>query len=187
MKRNDITAILVVAAATMAFSLVTMGPDRVGAVDEAADVTPVVVQPKLEADGCVFTVKTEKASYAAGEKPVLLVTATNPTDQPVDARVWLMVQSQSPSSPMSRVISIPEMLWSEECPIPLAAGETKTIRIETEAALPAGKTVSIAISNQEVTLNVARLIAPNAATNGAPAVAANGLNLTNASPARGQR
>ena len=48
MKSRDLVAVLGVAAATMAFALVLMGPARVGAVDAPEGIKPHIAQPTLE-------------------------------------------------------------------------------------------------------------------------------------------
>ena len=152
MRVKDILAILAVAAATTAFTVVLLGPGRVGATDKPQGITPTIAQPKLKVDGCVFSLKTDKASYKADEMPVFEIEATNTTDAPVEKTVWISLSSSSPSSPLSRVMVLPKPLWIEKCLVSLKPGETKTVRLATKTKLPAGQSVSITMSDKDLTV-----------------------------------
>ena len=152
MKVKDILAVLGVAAATVVFTVVLLGPQRVGATGKAEGIKPTIAQPKLTAQKCVFTLKTDKPSYEAGEMPVLQVKAANPTGEPVEAAVWISMSSSSPASMISRVMVLPKPLWTEKCLVKLKPGETKTVTLATEAKLPPGQSVSITMSDKDLTV-----------------------------------
>ena len=69
MRSKDILAILGVAAATMAFTVTLLGPGRVAATNPPEGIKPTIARPEVTIDGCVFTLKTDKASYQVGEMP----------------------------------------------------------------------------------------------------------------------
>ncbi len=163
MKSRDIVAVLGVAAATMAFALVLMGPARVGAVDAPEGIKPQIAQPKLEVDGCQFTVATDKPAYQPGETVMLQLTGTNPTDEPVETTVWVNVSSVSPRLMVSRVAPPTTMLpWVHQCVMSLEPGQTKTVDVSTEKKLEASQIVSIALSNKDTMAMLRQLtVRPN--------------------------
>ena len=152
MRVKDVLAILAVAAATTVFTVVLLGPGRVGATGKPQGIKPTIAQPKLKVDGCLFALKTDKASYKADEMPVFEIEATNTTDAPVEKTVWISMSSSSPASMRSRVMVLPKPLSIEKCLVSLKPGETKTVRLPTKAKLPAGQSVSITMSDKDLTV-----------------------------------
>ena len=161
MRVKDILAILAVAAATTAFTVVLLGPGRVGATSQPEGIKPSIAQPKLEVGGCVFALKTDKASYRADEMPVFEIEATNTTDAPVEKTVWISMSSSSPPSPLSRVMVLPKPLSIEKYLVSLRHGETKTGRLASKAKLPAGQSVSITMSDKDLTVLARAFSVPN--------------------------
>ncbi|MHC4177659.1 MAG: hypothetical protein ACYSWU_09135 [Planctomycetota bacterium] len=152
MRVKHILAILGVAAATTAFTVGLLRPERVGATGKAEGIKPTIVQPKLKVDGCVFALRTDKASYNVDDMPVLQIEANNPTDAPVEKTVWISMSASSPPSPLARVMILPKPLWVEKCLVSLKPGETKTVTLATKAKLPAGQSVSITMSEKDLTV-----------------------------------
>ena len=150
MKVKDILAVLGVAAATTAFTVVLLGPQRVGATGKVEGIKPTIAQPKLTTGKCVFSLKTDKPSYQADEMPVFQIQATNPTEKPVETAVWVSMSSSSPASMLSRVMVLPKPLWTEKCLVKLKPGETKTISLASKTKLPAGQHVSITMSDKDL-------------------------------------
>jgi hypothetical protein len=134
------------ALTTMAFTVMLAAPRGVDAVG-AASVKPVIAQPKLESQGCVFELKTDKEDYKPGDRPVLEIVAANPSPQTAAATVWITILESAPSSPMSRMIVMPKVLWFHECRVRLKPGERKTIGVAVEVDLPEGKEISINLSD----------------------------------------
>ena len=170
MRVKDILAVLGVAAATVAFTVVLLGPRRVGATGKAEGIKPTIAQPELTTQKCVFTLKTDKPSYEAGEMPVLEVKASNPTDEPAEAAVWISMSSSGPALMISRVMVLPKPLWTEKCLVKLNPGETKTVTLATKTKLPAGQSVSITMSDKDLTvlaraLNVQQIQLPSQTAN----------------------
>jgi hypothetical protein len=149
MKLQDVLAVLGIAVVTMAFTLVAFGPGGAGADGPAATITPVIAQPQFTSEGCTFTLKTDKPTYEAGDTPGLEVKASNPTDKTVDATVWINISASAPASELSRMMPIPKVLWSHPWQVLLGPGETKTLNIASEVALPAGQNIRMMLSDQK--------------------------------------
>ncbi len=149
MKAREILAVLGVAAATMAFTVVWFGPGRVGATDQPEEIKPAIVQPTLTTGGCEFVLTTDKPAYQPGESPTLRIVATNPTGEPVDATVWVSISSSSPFAAMLRAMPIPRSVWTGDCSVSLKPGETKTVTLSTGVQLSAGQSFSITMSDQQ--------------------------------------
>jgi hypothetical protein len=152
MKLKEILAILGVAAATTAFTVGLLGPGRVGATDKPEGIKPTIAQPKLTTQECVFALKTDKPAYEAGEMPVLQIEATNPTDKPAEATVWISMSSSSPRLAVSRVMVLPKPLWTGKCLVDLKPGETKTVELATKTKLSAGESFTITMSDKDLTV-----------------------------------
>jgi len=166
MKIQDVLAMLVVAAATAAFTLGMAAPQRVDAVDQpgatAAGITPRIGQPTLELAGLKISLALDKPNYAPGDKPVITLEAGNPTDRRVETKVWIGITSSSFASMMSRAPTMPSYLWSDSVPLALEPGETKELEIATGAEMVAGTTVSVTMSNADQRAVLAKLLNLNA-------------------------
>jgi hypothetical protein len=163
MQIRNVLAILGVAAATMAFTLVLSVPDYVGAVEEPEGIKPTIAQPKLAVAGCEFTLTTDKPAYQPDEMPTMKLTALNPTDEPIEATVWVQLRSLNiePSRMLaSRVMPVPDTLWEGDWTVKLSPGETKSVELPTNTKLPAGGRVSITLSDKEQTVVISRLNTP---------------------------
>jgi len=152
MKVKDILAVLGVAAATTAFTVGLLGPGRVAATGTVEGIKPLIAQPKLTVGGCVFSLETDKPAYKAGEVPTLQVKATNPTDKPIEPTIWISMSASSPASPLSRMVVLPKPLWTEKCLVSLKPGQTKTVSLDTKTKLPAGESVSLTMSDKDLTV-----------------------------------
>jgi hypothetical protein len=149
MRVQDVFAVLGTAVVTMAFTLVAFGPLGAGADGPAATITPVIAQPQFTSQDCVFTLKTDKPTYEAGDKPGLQLTASNPTDKTVDATVWVNILASRPANRAARMMPLPQSLWSHPWQVMLGPGETKTLSIASEVALPGGQDISMVLSDKE--------------------------------------
>ena len=89
MRVRDTLAVLGVAAATMAFTLVSLGPWNMAISDQAPAIKPRIFPPTFTAQGCEFVLKTEKAEYKAGDQLVLEIKANNTSNKAVNAKVWI--------------------------------------------------------------------------------------------------
>ena len=61
MKAQNVFGVLGVAGATMAFTLMVLGPWNIGISEEAKSIKPRIVQPKFASHGCEFTLKNRQA------------------------------------------------------------------------------------------------------------------------------
>jgi hypothetical protein len=172
MKLRNVFTVLGTAAVTTA---VTLGLADLWAGGRAeagpAAVKPVIARPELTTPDCLFSLKADKTTYEAGETPVFEVTAINTRKQDVKVSVWINVSAVAPTSPMSRMLPRPRSLWSEEVTFSLEPGETKTKKVTCGAALPAGQSVSVTLSDKKETimpLNVPVTNAANTAQPGGP-------------------
>jgi hypothetical protein len=162
MKIRDIMAILGVAVATMAIVVAFAAPERVDAVDQQdhddSRITPLIGQPKLTLAGIDIRLTMDQSDYAPGEKPVILLEATNRTQRRVETSVWIGMTSSSPTSMLSRAPTMPTFIWSDQVRLALEPGETRQLRLETDTELAAGNTVSITLSDSDQKAVFARLL-----------------------------
>jgi len=158
MRLQDCLAVLGTAGVTMAATVLLLTPRGVNAV---ATIKPVIPQPEFTAQGCVFTLKTDKSVYEAGDKPAFEITAHNPSGETVEARVVVGISASAPVSPMSRMLPVPRSLWSHESAVRLSPGETKTVTVVSEAKLPEGQSIRITLSDKKETVLANSLSVPN--------------------------
>ncbi len=147
MKLRNVLTVFGTATATAVLTLLLFAPWS-GSAQAGPAVKPVIAQPQLSAKGCTFTLKTDKASYEAGETPKIEVQAGKPTDKPVDVSVWVAASATAPVSPASRMLPIPQVVWSHEYAFHLAPGETKPMSADW-TALPAGKSIAITLTDKD--------------------------------------
>ncbi len=152
MKRQNVLVMLGTAAVTAALTVMLLAPRGVGAGDAVPKIKAVIAQPHFTSQGCVFSLKTDKAEYGAGDRPVVEIKTSNPSDRSAVAAVWINISATAPMSPLSRMLPIPQMLWSQRCVVSLAPGETRTLSVTSEAKLPAGQNISFTISDKERTV-----------------------------------
>jgi hypothetical protein len=161
MKPHNLMTVLAAAALTVAVTLGLAALWDGGSVQAGPAVKPVITQPQFTAGGCTFVLKTDQASYEAGQSPVIEVTATNPTDKPVEASVWVTVTATSPLSRRSRMLTLPTTLWSHKYDFSLKPGESKPVSATCAAKLPAGQEVRIILGDKQ-----AGILATNTAVQG---------------------
>lgn len=107
-----------------------------------AQIKPVVTKPTLEADNCKFTLKMDKEAYGANDKPVLTVSATNNGTEAVTRSVTVTVYGRSLIEG-GRMPARQVQLFSKVCEFTLEAGETKSMEVATDKALPAQQAISM--------------------------------------------
>lgn len=145
-----------IAAITMVASLALLTPHAAEAAEEDAKtaeslrtIKPYISVPTLEEDGCKITLKTDKEAYAAGEKPVLTVEISNTTDKAVTKTIELSMTGRDVES-RSRMPARPEMLWELSKEVTLAAGEKKTLTLETNFALAENQAVAFRLGKDDL-------------------------------------
>jgi hypothetical protein len=157
MRVHNVVGVLGVAGATMAFTLMVLGPWRFGISDETKRITPRIMQPKFASHGCDFTLKTGKTEYEVGETPVIEVTAVNPTGKAAEATVWIRLLTAEVPSPFARVMPVPRPSWSKSWSVSLKPGETGKTSLTADVKLAAKQNVMITISDAEREIMVKEL------------------------------
>jgi hypothetical protein len=147
MRRNDVAVIVVTAIVAMA-ATVAAHVSMSGAFADGERPQPGGAAPVLQVGGVVLSLAPEKAVYAAGEKPVVLLTAANTEGVSAEVTVDIRMTSETLASRMSRVAlpARPSMNWSHVQVVSLLPNETKTVRIEAGAALAAGSAASFSMT-----------------------------------------
>lgn len=145
-----------IAAFTMVASIALLTPHAADAAEEEAKtaenlrtIKPYISVPSLEEDGCTITLKTDKESYAAGEKPVLTLEITNNSDKAVTKTIELNMTGREVES-RSRMPARAEVLWELSKEVTLAAGEKKTLTLETNVALAENQAVAFNFGKDEM-------------------------------------
>ncbi len=149
MKRQGVLVVFGTAAVTTVFTVMVLAPRGVGAIDVVQKTKAVIAQPQFTSQGCVFVLKTDKAEYEADDKPAVELKASNPTDKSVETKVWINISASAPISPLSRMLPIPQVLWSHPCVVSLKPGEIRTLSIMSEAKLPAGQTILFTMTDKQ--------------------------------------
>lgn len=145
-----------IAVLTMSATVAVFHTSSVGAAEGdgetvkslVAQIKPTVAKPTLEAEGCAFTLKMDKSAYVAADKPVLTVSATNNGAEAVTRSVTVTVYGRSLISE-GRMPARAMPLFTKVCEFTLAAGETKSMEVATDLALPADQAISMAMSTGE--------------------------------------
>jgi len=145
MKLRDVPIILGIATATMAATLLAVAAWRGGLANSEAANEENKVTPTLKLQDCTFVLKADKSSYDVGESPAIEIIGTNPTDQAVNASVWVNIVASAPVSVMSRALPIPKSLWKQEFVFNLAPGETKTQKAQCQVNWTPGRQVWITL------------------------------------------
>jgi hypothetical protein len=162
MKMQKIVTVIGAALATMALVLSLAGPGRLEAVDTDAaavlDIQRVIEQPTLDLEGLKVTLNTDKPKYAPGDEPVVRLEITNPTDTAVKTKLWLGMTSTSPASRMSRIMVLPEYVWSENCDLELEPGAKQTIELKTKHKIAEKQIISVTMSSHDQKAALAKLL-----------------------------
>lgn len=145
--------ILGIAAVTMLATLGFMGPNGLQAEDgedptsvgTLAKVTPEISTPKLEEDSCTITLAADKETYTVGDKPVLTFTVKNDSDKEVVKSVKVSMFARNLQS-RSRMPAIAVEVWTKTTEVTLAAGESKTVTLETETTIAEHNATSFRMS-----------------------------------------
>lgn len=162
---KNLLSMLGIAAFTMVTSLAVLAPVGADAADgeEAktaetlAKVKAYISMPKLEEDNCVVTLKADKESYAAGEKPVLTVEVKNDGKEAVEKSITVSMSTRDLES-RGRMPAMTVVVWSKTTTVKVAAGETASVTLETGTEVDARKANSFSMSgNKEEVVKEARL------------------------------
>jgi hypothetical protein len=149
-------AMLAIAAFTMVATLVVLQPVGADAEDgeesKTAEtiikVTPVISAPTLEEDDCKVTLKMDKESYATGEKPILTVEFTNNGKEAITKSIDVSMVTRS-AFEGGRMPAIARVVWTQKAEVSLAAGETKSVTLETGVEINNAESVSFQMSGKD--------------------------------------
>ncbi len=158
-------SLLGIAAFTMATTLVAINSSVInaGSGDDPTleairvEIKPVIAQPTLEDNGCKFSIKMDKENYAETDKPVLTVDATNTGKEAITRSVVVTIYSRDLNS-RSRMPAMALPLFTKTVEFSLAAGETKTVTVETETTLPAAHAVSLGMSTGNANAEIEKVV-----------------------------
>ena len=132
--------------------------------------------PAMEVQGVVLTIQTDEASCKAGDRPVVRVTARNPSDKPADVDATVVMTTTAPASPFARMLPMPTKVWSHACKVTLAPNETRTFELEPDVAVAEKKVVSFSLQSGgkmvRVTLSTPLPVKPKLSTGDVPAIQA---------------
>jgi hypothetical protein len=143
------------AGITMAITLMLLGPKSFNPAYAGPEVKPIIAQPQFQSQGCTFVLKTDKATYEAGQSPVFELTASNPSSNPAQITSWLSMTASGPNSRVSRMAVMPRALWSHEFLISLLPNETKKIAIPCDVMLPDGQDIIVTMTDRKETIRLA--------------------------------
>ncbi|MCE5328657.1 MAG: hypothetical protein LLG01_19840 [Planctomycetaceae bacterium] len=140
MKLIDALHVTAAAAGTLLITLALLWPATVDAVDPAG---AKIVEPTLTVDGWTVAMRSDKPSYAVGEKPTITLKCSNPTANAVEGDLQLAMTGESPASRMSRMSLPPTSLWQGNCAVSLKAGETREYVVPVDKAIPANLLLTV--------------------------------------------
>jgi hypothetical protein len=144
MKTQDIALIGCVAVATATLTVAVFLPNSL---DAGNDLQPGKINhPKLVSGGVELALTAAgHRTFTAGEEPVFELQAVNTTDQNAEVTVRVAMNASAPSSPLSRMVAVPQTLWQQSCPLTLKPHETKTVPLATATRLPANRTIYVTL------------------------------------------
>jgi hypothetical protein len=146
MKTKDLLTITTVAlgTATLTVAAFWAGPTEAGA-DADAPLTRIA-KSQFVARGIEMTLASaEGRVFKAGDQPEFELTALNTTKEPAKASVCVTMTATSPAEALSRVISIPAVMWQKEQVVTLQPNERKTFTLCAGTNLPPNKVFSVSL------------------------------------------
>jgi hypothetical protein len=149
MRTKDLVAMTATALGTAVLTVVMCWSGSIEAGGEGADLTPKIAIPKLMSRGVEITMTAADGhAFAAGEEPSFALQASNTTDKPVTMKLSFAMTGIGPAAAMSRLVSMPAILWQQQQEWVFEPKETKTVTIATHTILPAGKSISVSVQDQ---------------------------------------
>lgn len=155
MTRRDLLTMGACAAATFGLSLALFLPRNLNAVDEAQKVSAKIGLPTLTVNGCELSILGGE-NLKSGLKPTFKLVALNKADESTSVSVTIQATVTTPSSPMSRRLPTPTVLWQESRTIALGPGERAEIPIEMTKELPAAGYVSVNLIAEKQSISAMR-------------------------------
>lgn len=180
MKTNDVLIITTVALGTAALTISSLWPSSLNAGDEAA-MAPEVSKPKLISHGLELTMgMNPRKRPVAGEQPIFEVKALSLTNITTDVNLRIVMSAAGPADAFSRVLRLPEILWTDQRSLIVPPGGTKVVIFSPAKRLPPNKLISVSL--QEVgtagELTAPVPVPPRAGTVRAEVASRGGLTLS---------
>ncbi len=156
--KNNILLVTIVAVITAVGTVGLLHPTMLLADDESAGLSPEIITPMLEVNGCQLTLAIiTDADAQPGDPLRVLLTVTNTTDEPVEFSAMATMSSRRTESVESVGRSMPmlSMLWQETVEISLGAQKTTTIELTTNYTVADGSGASLwlQVGDEIVTFN----------------------------------
>lgn len=146
MKTKDLLTIATAALGTATLTVAFLASPRMSGTD-ANPLGATIAKPKLVANGVEMTLCAANGrEFKAGDQPAFELRAVNTLDQPADVSVCATMSALAVSSPMSRMIMMPAVLWRQELAVKLGAKEAKVFTLAAQTNLPAKSTISVSLS-----------------------------------------
>jgi hypothetical protein len=164
MKTKDLVTITSVAVGTAALTVAFMSnPLEAGSGGNPLAAT--IAQPKLTAAGVELTLAAVAGRvFKAGDQPAFELRAVNTLAKPSAVTVTVALSSTAPSSPYSRVLLMPSVLWQEQRALTLGPKETKVFTFNASTNVPANSDLSISLSASDKPVQTTAAGSPEAAT-----------------------
>lgn len=116
-------------------------------VADTKDATPPAPRSEMDATGCHFEMSTDKTEYQPGDLPVLTLVARNLTNRSVETNIQLQILAMAPPSPLSRVMPMPQAIWTGDCLVNLAPGETRSFALKADTELAANRLLTVTMAS----------------------------------------
>ena len=147
MKTNDLLTVSTVALTTATLCLAAFWNPSLEAGGDSDVIPAKIATPKLITKGVELTLsKTGAAEVREGDQPVFELAAINTTQTAAQFDVRLAMSATSLRSAMSRMVELPGPLWHCDQSIVLKPGERKTFTLATHTKMPAGRLVSVTLT-----------------------------------------
>jgi hypothetical protein len=147
MKTNDLVTFTATAVGAAALTVALFLGARLEAGTGANPLAPTIAKPELIASGIRMTLAPAGGrQFQAGDQPGFELTAVNTLNAPSCASVNLTVSAAAPSSPLSRTLAIPQLLWSQTQSLSLRPNESKTFTFIARTNLPPHRIISVFLS-----------------------------------------
>jgi hypothetical protein len=138
MKAKDLLVISLSAILSAGSLAVLIQPGTTARASSQVEGLSLRQSPALTHQGIVLSLQTQDKKWKTGDKPTVSLQLVNPTSEAKRLEVKLDLVAAVPPQPMSRIMALPQQIWSESELVALAPNETKTIELAPGKALLAG-------------------------------------------------
>ena len=149
MKTKDIMTITTVALGTATLTVAAFWAGPIAAGSDADAPPAKIAKSRFVSHGVEMTLASAGGRvFKAGDQPEFELMALNATNQPASVSVCVAMTSSSPAGALSRVISMPTVLWQQEQVVTLPPQETKVLALCAGTNLPANSMISVSLREQ---------------------------------------